>query len=275
MTCKELTDTLLTDGGLLPHIIRQGSVLNGTRLFWRNKSNSLQAQACFLSPSTAPVFLTFSTANMQWQDLHWYFPRFKNAANDQMHWTFVWEGVQNNPHMVAHYLLIHLRAFIDHVLCLLLGFTDSWDCFEWQAHGSGYLYALFWIPTALALRVKTEEARTQFAHYWDALIIAWNPDSLWLLDVQNPASLASADVANTADQFAAFLNHLQVHLVCQAPYCLWVVKGAEQPTCWFFFPQPLFTDPVVTQEINPKAWLFSPAHNQANLNQCAPVIIMG
>jgi hypothetical protein len=43
ITREELTDALLTDGGLLPHIVRQGSVLNDTRLFWRNKSNSLQA----------------------------------------------------------------------------------------------------------------------------------------------------------------------------------------------------------------------------------------
>lgn len=65
MTRKELTDALLADQGLLPYIVRQGSQLTGTRPFWKNKSNSLQAQACFLSPYTSPVFVTFSAAGMQ------------------------------------------------------------------------------------------------------------------------------------------------------------------------------------------------------------------
>jgi hypothetical protein len=64
MTRDELIDALLADEGLLPQIVRQGSHLNRTRPFWRNKSNSLQAQARFLSPDTSPVFVTFSTADM-------------------------------------------------------------------------------------------------------------------------------------------------------------------------------------------------------------------
>src|ERR1700738_878695 len=53
----ELTKALLTDEVLLPQIVRQVSALNGTRPFWRNKSNHLQAQARFLSPSMSPVFV--------------------------------------------------------------------------------------------------------------------------------------------------------------------------------------------------------------------------
>jgi hypothetical protein len=83
-------------------------------------------------------------------------------------------------------------------------------------------------------------------------------------------------VANTADQFAAFLNRLQIHSTCRAPYCLRRKKDSDTPLeCRFFFPRPLFSDPVVTKEINHKSWLFSPARNQSNLNQSAPVITMG
>jgi hypothetical protein len=39
----ELTEALLTDNTLLPQIVCQGSDLTGTCLFWRNKSNHLQA----------------------------------------------------------------------------------------------------------------------------------------------------------------------------------------------------------------------------------------
>ena len=76
MTRDELTDALLADEGLLRQIVRQCSHLNGTRPFWRNKNNGLQAQARFLSPHASPVFVTFSAADMQWQDLHRHFPGF-------------------------------------------------------------------------------------------------------------------------------------------------------------------------------------------------------
>ena len=61
---EELTEALQTDNSLLPQIVCQGSMLTGTRLFWRNRGTSLQAQACFLTPSMSPVFVTFSAADM-------------------------------------------------------------------------------------------------------------------------------------------------------------------------------------------------------------------
>ena len=198
------------------------------------------------------------------------------TADDRTQRTFIWDGVQNNPHIVAHYLVIRLQAFTDHVLRPFLGFADSWDRFEWQARGSGHSHGLFWIPTAPPLDQDTDESRAEFAQYWGVKITAWNPDPLRLPDARNPASLAPADVANTADQFAAFLNRLQMHSACRVLYCLWVKKGLdESPTCRFFFPRPLFLDLVVTKDINHKSWLFSLARNHRTLNQCAPVITMG
>jgi ATP-dependent DNA helicase PIF1 len=164
---EELTDALLADEALLPQIVRQGSDLTGTRPFWRNKSNSLQAQARFLSPSMSPVFVTFSAADMQWQDLHRHFPGSTDVAlaNDPTRRKFVWDGVQENPHLIAHYLAIRFQAFTDHVLRPLLGFTDYWSRFEWQARGSGHLHCLFWIPSAPPLDRDTDEARAEFARY--------------------------------------------------------------------------------------------------------------
>lgn len=278
MSREELSEALRADeGGLLPQIVRQGANLTGTRPFWKNKSNHLQAQARFLSPSMSPVFMTFSAADMQWQDLHRHFSGYTDLgdADDRTRRTFVWEGVQNNPHIVAHYLALRLRAFTKHVLHPLLGFADSWDRFEWQARGTGHLHTLFWIPTAPALDQETDAARAAFARYWGEVITAWNPDALRLPDAGNPAALASADVANTADQFAAFLNRLQMHSACRAGYCLRKISGSDHSICRFFYPRPLFPEAVVTKEINHKTWLFSPARNQATLNQCAPVVTMG
>ena len=58
------------------------------------------------------------------------------------------------------------------------------------------------------------------------------------------------------------LNRLEVHSTCLVPYSLRPKKGSEAPpSCRFFFPRPLFPDAVVTQEVNHKRWLFSPARN--------------
>ena len=63
-TCEELTKALDIDASLLPQIIRQGALLPGICLYWRNYGGSLQAHARFLSLSMALVFLTFSYADM-------------------------------------------------------------------------------------------------------------------------------------------------------------------------------------------------------------------
>ena len=276
---EELTEALLTDEGLLPQIIRQGSALPGTRPFWRNQGCGLQAQARFLSPKMSPVFVTFSAADMQWKDLHRHFPNWDRvaSADDRTQYNFIWDSVQSNPHIIAEYLVLRLRAFKEYVLRPYLGYEDSWQRMEWQSRGSGHEHGLFWVRDAPPLLVDDDldETRARFAQYWGQLITAWNPDQLRAPDARNPASLAPGDVANTTDQFAAFLNRLQMHSTCRAPYCLRYKDGSLCPQCRFFFPRPLFNAPVVTREINHKSWLFSPARNQGLLNQCAPAITIG
>ena len=146
---------------------------------------------------------------------------------------------------------------------------------ESKARGSGHLHALLWIPTAPKLNQESPEARETFAQYWGAQITAWNPDALRLPDAANPASLPPELVKNTADQFAALLNRLQMHSQCRAPYCLRRKHGADEPSCRFFFPRPLFSEPIVSKDINHKSWVFSPARNQPTLNQCSPTITLG
>jgi hypothetical protein len=245
LTREELAEALLADKTLLPQIVRQGFALSGTRPFWRNKSNGLQAQARFLSPGMAPVFITFSAADMQWVDLHRHFPNYSPdiLANSMLRKKFIWDGVQDNPHIVAHYLVIRLRAFKKHVLQPYLGFSDYWNRLEWQARGTGHEHGLYWVPSAPLLGPDTDESRLEFARYWGLRITAWNPDQLRPPDLQHPSSLAPADVANTANQFTAFINRFQVHSTCSYPYCF---RRQDSNICRFFFPRPLFREPVVT-----------------------------
>ncbi|CAG8983615.1 hypothetical protein HYALB_00004637 [Hymenoscyphus albidus] len=277
LTREELAAALQDDTQLVDQIVRRGSDLTGTRPFWRNKSNSLTAQARFLSQDTSPVFVTFSAADIQWQDLHRHFTGWEGVvgATDTVRYQFIWKGIQDNPHIVAHYLQIRFRTFVQTVLRPLLKFTDHWDRFEWQARGSGHLHCLLWIPPAPSLDQESDTAREAFAGYWGELITAWNPDPLRRPDLRNPASLHPTDVANTSDQFKALVNRLQKHSNCTTSYCLRTNKETKQSSCRFFFPRPLFAGATITRAINPKAWLFSPARNDQFLNQCAPAITMG
>jgi hypothetical protein len=274
MDREELTAALQADSHLIDQVVRQGSELTGTRPFWRNKTNSLLAQGRFLSSDMAPVFVTFSAADMQWRDLHRHLPGWTAVQNGSeiARRQFIWDGIQNYPHIVAHYLEIRFRTFITQVLQPLLGFTDDWERFEWQARGSGHLHCLFWIPTAPSLDQDTDEARAAFARYWGEYITAWNPDPLRLLDLRHLSALAFTNVTNTADQFTAFINRFQKHARYTYKYCLRLNKSTGQSYCRFFFPRPLFSDPVVTREISHKSWLFSPACNDPDLNQYALII---
>src|SRR5580704_2390740 len=67
-----------------------------------------------------------------------------------------------------------------------------------------------------------------------------------------------------------------MHLVCRLGACLQVKKGEDKTLyCRFFFPRPLFDELVVTKDINHKSWLFSPARNIPDMNQCSAPIIIG
>jgi hypothetical protein len=277
LTREELTEALETDASILPQIVRQGALLPGTRPYWRNRSGSLQAHARFLSPSAAPVFLTLSCADMQWHDLQRHLPRFADylTGDDRTRQRIVWSNVQDYPHIIAHYLDIRFRAFLTHVIRPYLGVTDHWIRYEWQHRGSGHLHCLFWTESGPQLDPLTDEQRAIFAEYWGQRITAWNPDQLRLPDARNPASLAPAEVTNTSDQFAAFLNRLQLHSACRPSYCLRTRKGDTQPSCRFFYPRPLASRAAVTKDINHKDYMFAPARNQSTLNQCLPVVTMG
>jgi ATP-dependent DNA helicase PIF1 len=277
LTREELAEALNTDANLLPQIVRQGAFLPGTRPYWRNRAGGLQAHARFLSQSTAPVFVTFSCADMQWHDLQRHLPRFTDylTGDDRARQRIVWSNIQDYPHIVAHYLDIRFRAFLKYVVYPQLGIADHWIRYEWQHRGSGHVHCLFWTKSGPPLDPSTDEQRATFAEYWGQQITAWNPDQLRLPDARNPASLAPSDIVNTSDQYAAFLNRLQLHSQCRPSYCLRRKKGDTTPCCRFFYPRLLAQWPSLTKEINHRDYMFAPARNQAILNQSSPVITMG
>jgi ATP-dependent DNA helicase PIF1 len=119
-------------------------LFQGTRPFWACKKTGLLAQARFLSRSTAPLFITLSCADMQWDDLHRHMPRYEEylTGNNETRRKIVWENVQNNPHIVAHYLEIRFRIFLKTVLKQHFNVEDHWYRFERQMRGSSHIHGM-------------------------------------------------------------------------------------------------------------------------------------
>jgi hypothetical protein len=63
-----LQERLADSDSLLNSVVRQRSCLRGTRPYWRAKRANLEAHARNL-PHLSLVFVTFSCADYQWDDL--------------------------------------------------------------------------------------------------------------------------------------------------------------------------------------------------------------
>jgi ATP-dependent DNA helicase PIF1 len=276
LSLEELEQRLAESQSLLSQIIRQGNCLSGSRPFWAKKASSLVAQAKFLHPAS-PVFVTFSCADMQWDDLHRHMPRYDEyrTGSDMQRKKIVWENVQNNPHVIAYWLNLRFSLFCEHVLRPFLRYDDFWYRFEWQDRGSGHIHAILWIHHGPGMNMSTEELRRLFADFWDGKITAWNPNSARPADNRNPASLPFTDVSNTADQFAAFVNRFQMHCSCPGPSCRRKNKETGEESCRFFYPRPLQEVAEVTRNINKKGWMFGARRNQSFFAPCAPVCTFG
>jgi hypothetical protein len=259
VSLEELPDILAENPYLLNQIVRQGVELHGTRPFWYKRSLGLAALARFSALKAAPVFITWSAADMQWDDLHNHMPRSAEwrTGNDSTRLAVAWDHVQNYPHMVAAYIDLRFRAYLRSVLAPSLKYSDCWWRYEWQARGTGHIHGLFFLDHALSLDPKTNIERNAFAQFWAGYISAWNPNPNRPPDARNPASVPRSQLTNTVDEYTALLNRLQIHSRCTESYCLRAEKGkpGAEKTCRFFFPRLLFNNAVLTKDIKAGRWL--------------------
>ncbi len=149
LTHEELAKALDTDLTLLLQIVCQGSYLPGTCPYQRSRGNRLQAQARCLLPVVSPVFVTFSCADIQQYDLQCHLPCFQDylTASDLAQQQIVQDNIQDNLHIVTHYLDLRFQAFLKHVVQPYLQYTDHQIHYKWQYRGSSHLYYLFQITS--------------------------------------------------------------------------------------------------------------------------------
>lgn len=272
----DLKEKLAEDPALLRNIVRSGAPLTGTRPYWRQKGNNLGATVRHFA-HTGAIFCTWSCADHQWADLHRHLPRYdewKSGTEDERR-KIAWENVQRSPHVIAAWLDLRFKAFLDMVMRPFLKIDDYWYWYEWQARGTGHIHCIIWMKSAPKMCTKTAQDRERFAQYWNDKVTAVNPDLLRQPDARNPASLPFIHIFNTNDQLSAFMNRLQQHATCMPGYCLRMNKATKVVECRFFFPRELQEYALVTKNVNKKSWMFGAPRNQDRLNQCIPVIPIG
>ncbi|KAJ5054220.1 uncharacterized protein L3040_000501 [Drepanopeziza brunnea f. sp. 'multigermtubi'] len=139
-----LRDQLEEQPALLNQIVRCGQAIDGTRPFWKKQGYQLEALAKS-QPNATAAFLTWSVADMQWEDLQRHLPRYDEykAANQAERAKIVWVNVQENPAIIAHYIYIRWQAFLQDILGHYLPYTDFWARWEWQDRGSGHITVYF------------------------------------------------------------------------------------------------------------------------------------
>lgn len=148
-TEEELSEALAAGDGLLKSMARAGAAIPGTRPFWQQKRNHLMAQVRGLG-TTGALFCTWSCADHQWDDLHRHLPRYREwkDGTDQERKNIASYNVQNYPHVIAAWLDIRFKCFLDVVAKAFYGITDSWYRYEWQARGTGHIHCILWMNEA-------------------------------------------------------------------------------------------------------------------------------
>src|SRR5436190_17626400 len=112
LSLEDLEQQLHNDDLTLNNIVHQGSSLNGTWPFWHIKGSQLLAQARCL-PHLSPIFVTFSCADHQWEDLQHHLPHFDRwkHGTDAERKKLAWQNIQDNPHIITAWLVIRFQAF--------------------------------------------------------------------------------------------------------------------------------------------------------------------
>jgi hypothetical protein len=133
LSVAELSEKFKNEPGFTNKICRYGSKFKGTRPFWQKERFELEATARHIQYS--PAFLTFSVADMQWDDLHRFMPDSEvyQKANDNMKRRIRRENMINNPHIIAEYIMIRFKIFRECILERVFDIADYWFRMEWQS----------------------------------------------------------------------------------------------------------------------------------------------
>ncbi len=205
----------------------------GGRIFIRYKALLAFTTLCDLEAiahqlNSPHLFVTWSAADIQWDDLHRHLPKYTEPldfVSDPNRHQIASHHVIKNPHIVAEYLVRRVSFFMKHIVKNLFKVADFWYRFEWQSRGSGHVHGFICLEDQPPPSTKTEKSREKFAKYWASMVSPINPhQSLPQLGV-NPESLPISEQKNTLRDLSECLNRFQRYQHCTPSYCLKKKKG--------------------------------------------------
>ncbi|EEQ31187.1 ATP-dependent DNA helicase PIF1 [Microsporum canis CBS 113480] len=263
---------------LLRHIMRRAEPIKGTRPFWNGERYKLETIARWLGVNC--LFVTFSAADVQWEDLQRHMPRYREwreAGSDLERSRIANKNLQDNPHIASAYLEKRFNTFFKCVLKPKFKVIDHWFRYKWQSRGSGHIHSFLWCEDTPHPNMSTPEFRQEFAEYWSQHLTAVNPDVHRRPDARHPCSIPIHQQGNTIDRATALLNRVNRHTRHSPAYCLRKDKRTKELRCRFRFPRPLRTVAAVTPRDNGGAmcWEFSPERNDELLQQFNGLVLMG
>ena len=253
---------------LISKISRYVANIAGSNAYWYKVREDLNA--IITTVGTQTIFLTFSSADMHWPDLHVLLGN-ENSTGDKRR-----QAVINNPHNVDWFFTLRLESFIKHWLYKTLDVKWHWYRFEYQARGSIHCHGTAKLSndpglcelTKVALKgflaqkykdehkdentsesdydiIAGKKAAELACKYVDWLLCTVNPtppdDCMWVRPDCRPCQKRYQEIpdCDIDDNFCDLLNMVQRHTRCSTSYCLRKKSTDSEPKCRFNFPMDL------------------------------------
>lgn len=260
-TVEDIQELLATDKAqeLAERVARAGARLPGTRPYWKDAGRKLQAQIHQLK--SPHVFLTASSADIQWPDLHAHMPSAgtndpDNPLTDHAAYRQRNKDLNENPAIAAYYFQLRWETFFKLVILPMYKVTDWWFRYEWQHRGSSHVHGFIWMedaPSVEDLNPEDAESVRSFVTFWDPIVSTWNPGITVPKADPHPSNRAWNTLEDTLKELAEMLNRFQRHTECRAGYCLRKDKHTGKEYCRFKFPKEMRDVTELVKEIEERA----------------------
>ncbi|KAK4699420.1 ATP-dependent DNA helicase PIF1, partial [Phenoliferia sp. Uapishka_3] len=238
---------------LADRISRSADPIKGTRPYWMKKRSQLESM--IVAHDTPHVFITLSSADLQWADLHGHMPpppHLPDVETEHTKYRHRNYSLNNNPHIAAWYFQRRWEVYFKEFLTPKLGVVDHWYRYEWQHRGSSHVHGFLWLADApdlsnleLALKpfIKAKTSKTvafdsegefgqaamalvpevaAYVKYWDGIISTHSPALCHEIPPAriHPSAREWNSLRHNLLELGELLNRVERHTKCQRGYCV-------------------------------------------------------
>jgi hypothetical protein len=282
---KELTvadiEQMLKDDdakGLSERVAHAAVRLPGSRPFWQKSQRDLIAQIRSPECKSPHVFVTFSSADVQWPDMHQHMPNFDpNSEEDAHSYRVRLKDLNENPAIASYYFQKRFEVYFEHYIKVKFKVKDFWWRYEWQHRGSSHIHGFLWLedaPSIDDLDMSDPIQLQRFIDFWDKHVSTWHPQLATPPAAIHPSARLFNTLEDTKLELAQMLNRLQRHTKCTAGYCERKKKGTGEIFCRFGFPKECHDSSVYAKDAGREFPELHTRRNDELLNSYNPGVIL-